>query len=208
MVSVSSVVSPWGPMDCSPLGSSGQGILQAGIQEWVAISFSSTVLRMTENRVLKNVLRRSSRRRLRGQRAAWAPPRHPSSCRQMLTAPLLRVLEPHYTRRHAGSPASTGHPLTLTNGTWRCGAMAPVPWGPLADTPSLEWGPSPKEGKRRRVADHRGCAGIRAGTATAMLPRRLQHPAARRLPRGHQESDSGLPSVRILQRRRDHPVQD
>ena len=28
MVSVCSVVSPWGPMDCSPLGSSGQWILQ------------------------------------------------------------------------------------------------------------------------------------------------------------------------------------
>ena len=60
MVSVCSVVSPWGPMDCSPLGSSGQWILQAGIQEWVDISFSSTVLRMTENRVLKNALRFSS----------------------------------------------------------------------------------------------------------------------------------------------------
>ena len=114
--------------------------------------------------------------------------------------PLLRVLEPHCTRRPAGSPASAGHPLTPTDGTWRCGAVAPVPWGPLPDTPSLEWGPSPKERKRRGVADRRGCAGTRAGTATAMLPRRLQHPAARRLPRGHQESDSGLLSVRILQR--------
>ena len=28
------------PMDCSPLGSSGGGILQARILEWVAISFS------------------------------------------------------------------------------------------------------------------------------------------------------------------------
>ena len=30
----------WGPMDCSPPGSSVHGILQARILEWVAISFS------------------------------------------------------------------------------------------------------------------------------------------------------------------------
>ena len=30
----------WDPMDCSPPGSSVQGIFQAGIQEWVAVSYS------------------------------------------------------------------------------------------------------------------------------------------------------------------------
>ena len=31
----------WNPMDCSPPGSSVHGILQAGLLEWIAISFSS-----------------------------------------------------------------------------------------------------------------------------------------------------------------------
>ena len=34
----------WQPMDCSPLGSSVPGILQARILEWVAISFSTKTL--------------------------------------------------------------------------------------------------------------------------------------------------------------------
>ena len=36
-----SCVRPCNPMDCSPSGSSVQGILQARVLEWVAISFSS-----------------------------------------------------------------------------------------------------------------------------------------------------------------------
>ena len=47
-------------MDCSPPDSSVNRVLRAGILEWVAISFSSTVLRMIENIVLKNALRFSS----------------------------------------------------------------------------------------------------------------------------------------------------
>ena len=34
------------PMDCSPRGSSVQGILQARVLEWVSISFSKTILRL------------------------------------------------------------------------------------------------------------------------------------------------------------------
>ena len=37
------------PMDCSPPGSFVHGILQARILEWVAISFSATVCRVTKS---------------------------------------------------------------------------------------------------------------------------------------------------------------
>ena len=39
--SLQSCLTPCDPVDGSPPGSSGLGILQAGILEWVAISFSS-----------------------------------------------------------------------------------------------------------------------------------------------------------------------
>ena len=36
-------------MDCSPLGSSVHGVFQAGILEWVAISFSNFLVNPQEN---------------------------------------------------------------------------------------------------------------------------------------------------------------
>ena len=45
------------PVDCSPLGSSVHGILQARILEWVAISFSKLTLKKVKNHlVLHSVL--------------------------------------------------------------------------------------------------------------------------------------------------------
>ena len=42
----------WDPMDCSPPGSSGQGILQARILEWAAISISKIQYMLTKMRAL------------------------------------------------------------------------------------------------------------------------------------------------------------
>ena len=42
--SLQSCLTPCDPVDGSPPGSSGLGILQAGILEWVAISFSSACM--------------------------------------------------------------------------------------------------------------------------------------------------------------------